>query len=283
MIDKKNLRYWKKIFFFLVVGIFFGIFLTGEVFAEIQWSNPDSTEFNAGGSSVCKIENENSKWVENGQEINALNNCFKSDGVTSGGVPQTTCCPAGYQCNSANNNCEPSLVIGSCSDYVSESECLNFNPESVKESIFEEGKKSVGSDIENFCDTPLEYEKQNQCLVISGPCECKWNNVENKCESFFLMAECTNFDPIRTVCKSETIPTENKCSSGAEYYEIAWKGVVYDEAGNIIDENTGFCQGGTRKVSCVSGSEKVPFFGFWSFVLSLVLIAGVYFLGRKKI
>ena len=250
------------------------------VIAVIDWSDPTSTEFNAGGNVVCNIQNGEARWIENGQSINASNSCFNADGITEGGVPQSTCCPSGFQCNTNTQKCRPVTSVSSCGDYTTKETCDNFNPSSIKSSIQDLGRGIIGANPGNFCDSPKEVTKDGKCAILSGPCECRWDNVANKCQSFFLIEECTSDDPYITYCRTETTQVTNKCSSDG-VYEISWTGRVVDSIGAVVEENTQFCLGGLKTFPCPSTS-KVPFFGLFNLIISVFIIAIVYFFFRKK-
>ncbi|MEK6873341.1 MAG: hypothetical protein AABW91_00700 [Nanoarchaeota archaeon] len=268
----------KKISFVIIV-----LFILASmpfVIAVIDWSNPTNTEFNSGGNVVCSIQNGEAKWIENNQIINASNACFKASGITEGGIPQNTCCASGFQCNTNTQKCEFVININSCGDYTTKEKCENFNPNSVKNSIESLGRGIVGSSPGNFCDSPREVSKDGKCAILSGPCECRWDNVANKCQSFFLIEECSSDDPYITYCRTQTNQIINKCNTD-NVYEISWTGQVVDSVGEVVEENTQFCKDGVKTFPCPSTS-KVPFFGMFSLIVSLFIIGVVYFFARKK-
>ena len=250
------------------------------VIAEIDWSNPTITEFNSGGNVVCSIQNGNAVWTEDEQVINASNSCFRADGITEGGIPQSTCCPSGFQCNTGTQKCQPIATVTSCGDYKTKESCENFNPNDIKNSIHDLGRGIVGTNPGNFCDSPKEVSKDGKCAILSGPCECKWDNVESECQSFFLIEECTSDDPYITYCRTQTTEVTNKCST-ENVYEISWTGQVIDALGQVVDENSAFCTGGIRTFPCPSTSQ-VPFFGIFNLLASIFMIGMIYFFLRRK-
>ena len=259
---------------FIILGMPF-------VIAIIDWSDPTSTEFNSGGNTICSIRDGEARWIEDNQIINASNSCFKADGITEGGVAQNTCCPSGFQCNTTTQKCELAIAITSCGDYKTKTNCENFNPTSIKSSIENLGKGIIGTSPGDFCNSPKEVSKDGKCAILSGPCECRWDNVANKCQSFFLIEECSSDDPYITYCKTQTTEVTNKCSTD-NTYEISWTGQVIDSVGEVVtEENSIFCSGGIKTFPCPSTS-KVPFFGLFNFILSILAIGIIYLLLRKK-
>ncbi len=151
---------------------------------------------------------------------------------------------------------------------------------------------ATGDDLNNFCDTRDEdiYVKElenGMCEDLVG-CGCEWNEGEGVCQEKVIATEeyiCGGggggsgngaFE-----CKTTT-NLENQCGTAENNYLLSWTGKLFlkdtnTEASKTVD----WCGDGSKSYPCPSTS-KLPFFGWFNFVIAGFMIAGIYYLLSRK-
>ncbi len=281
----------KGIVFLLALAFSFSF-----VFGAVTYSDGDGTVFYTHGAAVCEVHNGNPYWNEFGDGTtltNASSSCYRADGVSGTGNPQTTCCLEGYVCNgaSASSVCvkEEPLNINSCSNFLTKATCESYGgsaqiPEGIKNYIEQRANiRDEDGDLAQFCHA--RYVDEDAC-VYYGNCGCKWNATSSgggNCVETFVKGNPCNDDLSDRIltCDVITRPLQNTCSDGGTLV-LSWTANLKDVNGRIVSDSTQtWCKSGERQFPCPT-QTSLPFFSFFNVIVSLLMISAVYFLMRKR-
>ncbi len=148
----------------------------------------------------------------------------------------------------------------SCKEYTKESECKN-NPDKV-----------------GVYERIYEFYNGTVCERRWNGTGCSWNGtICNQKEVIQYNPEnpkdCS--EPTLSSCEySESVKPTDKCASGNEFYEL-----IFSSVSASAD-----CKTYSRKVYCKGEEIKLPFFGGYELIISLILIELIYVLliSRKR-
>lgn len=296
----------------IILAIIFVLANASLISAERISSEETTTDFIIGGNSpICIISSSSSSWSVGGVPTPSTNDCYNENGVDINGDAKTSCCPNGYTCNQQTGNCAANAVppppaASSCNEYTDDGRDV------CEASVISDQIKNLieqAADIEDsegnlvrFCHSSSgTYTDENSCVYAE--CEgCRWSNRESKCvESYLLGDICNNPDPTiagaRVRCETTTNQLENQCSGPGGSIILSWAGrLIYMNAdgtsGGAVPSSL---QSSTYRVqaqSCTANSKefpcpvtaKLPFFGFFNLIISILAIGMIYYLiARKKI
>jgi len=242
-------------------------------------------------------------WTLGGSGTSAQDNCL-SEGET--------CCAIGFICDIDTNTCvSDDVVPTSCEKFITPDSCnLPISDEIRSQEIEEAIYQRVGDDLlengidpldiinSDFCmeGNSFEFQELGQCTTIVGPCKCKWVvdiTVENggTCIDKFSVDidnDCDNIndpgDSFGLTCETTTNELEDLCFDQG-VFRLTWTSVLVD-LNNVIrnDLETSSCQSGSEVYACPSSDIKLPFFGFFNLVISIIgitLIYYVFYIRRK--
>ncbi|MBI5148710.1 hypothetical protein HZA33_03450 [Candidatus Pacearchaeota archaeon] len=183
-----------------------------------------------------------------------INKCIPRTTECSGWTDEATCIANG--CFWKDGICQPSSVMLSCSDYLTQELC-----ETDPLTLGKEGGVGLGTEI---CGTT-----QGNYIITS--CACKW--VNNLCQLNYLLQKAINpYEPPTAVCDKYFSLTP--CVDGKRIESwIATRDPTASE--------DPLCSDGSKEITCGFASSKLPFFGTISFIIAVALIVLYYSLRRR--
>ncbi len=258
--------------------------------SPIQWSSDAYTDFEIISSNPqCTIEDDASYWrywdAETGTlvtepVINEDANCYNPNGQP------TTCCPNNWgECitdrlNSSFGKCAGLPAPFLCSDYNAEryggdlgraeTACENSNLEVAKRSI----SRMVGKN--NFCgsvQSKFDSSTGQTCWWLITNCRCEWDSAEDQCVTEFSRtnSNCQGGPSSDTgTCTFNALSQTGNCETDdftTYTWDAQWSGP--------IDEQPPECTSQTKSFVCEQ-NIKLPFFTFFNFITTLIVIALIY-------
>jgi hypothetical protein len=205
----------------------------------------------------CFRNSTSSIWY-NGTQTQAVTNCsrYYSTNVS-------TCCKEGFTCNFTSGSCVNGAAISQCSSYRNSASCLADDMNVARNSVNNSQSCGFSQVVSPTCSAKIECRcvwENNICKGFKGIApQCPGNNVPSNCTwapAQLENADCANPDkPIKTTA-------------------------IAIFQGNDATLRAG-CNNIVREYPCVS-TEKLPFFGGFNFLLSIVSIALIYVVFSRK-
>ena len=150
--------------------------------------------------------------------------------------------------------------IDSCNDFDDKTSCDNWdNDEDIVETIYETIESRSKYNIE-------EGACSDEDSGVS--CYCEWRG--NVCKEIVGWGGIGGLE-----CETSVDEALGDCDSGEEYV-INW---VVD--GTAADAGEDWCQPGTKTYRCPS-KTNIPFFTFSNFIISVLAVAVIYFLMKRR-
>jgi cysteine-rich repeat protein len=180
-----------------------------------------------------------------------------------------------------------------CASYNSSNTCNNSDSSAAKYDVDSyifttSGYSSMP--VAGFCDTnkaikssPIDMGDFGSCKFYVTNCSCSWNNGCGR--AYNLRRECINATGTKEdvgSCDYSMEVSNADClrvDSITQTLKATWKVIQGDP--NYLPP-VGTCQNIVRQFPCPAGTEKLPFFGGFNFVLSIVSIALIYFAFSRK-
>jgi len=279
-------------------------------------SGGSSTYFTQGGTPQCVREGENVFWEypdRLGGTIreDAINDCYKVEGITEYGIDLPSCCPENYVCVDEDGDETYACIfiddVEQCEHYDTLEKCGGYNLLDVEDYFYDSGipalvgQTSISQNLEGVCDINnnnkyYEYTSETgRCLWLVG-CGCEWdesgNEGDGECNPSYNHVECQNPDPEIYECVVDMADEiTNLCDQEDGFYEISWTTTLYelDELGvrgpaipeDLIPVHYGFCIADSATFDCPPSSE-IPFFTMFNLILSLGAIVVVYFVWKRE-
>lgn len=205
--------------------------------------------------------------------LQANNRCAGADGLVGGG---DDCCPTGQACTgSGSASCQP-INGTSCSYYQDENEC--------------EDDDSNLAPIDPSWDSECGTSLPNGTIVT---CACNWINQTTTSGNYCVFSKdygqgTHNNTSGCTPHQCNYLPDPNgptECINGYATVTVNAQFIGGTCAG--LDTSRSACQAGNgqRTILCGRPTISLDFFGPGQFVLTLVVIAGIYLVGwlRKRV
>jgi len=264
-------------------------------------------EYECGDPSVDTESSASIKIRESTEcNYNSATECWEEDSVNTGvndGLDY--CSSAGEICS--NDACvDISSVVSICSQYTTEETCIGDWAGIGNISVnyfFESNSDMTGYTSGNFpsqglcgTDNPMAptgtfdcsdfgYPEFAECNIYIDDCTCQWTG--SACEDNFndtvigIDSSGESYELETGQCHFSTIEVNNDCDgSGFITYKrtATYDGEVdYSDLLNI----PAYCIDHEYQIACVE-TAKLPFFTWFSFMMSSVAIVGIYFFIRKK-
>jgi hypothetical protein len=199
------------------------------------------------------------------------------------------CCPESQECNTATGECVDSEMV-LCAHYKNQEDC-NADRAGVAE-------YSIKRDREDgkTCPQDIGYDN-NGCQEYLTGCGCAWDaaignctvqvNVSSSCGvgTYPEIGKCIYTESTSDTCEDDDYLTYSWTAEWKWHAEnIAWKANTAQGNGNYYDplNQEAACKEGSKSIPCPS-SIKLPFFGIYQLLISVMGIAVIYgFLKRKE-
>jgi len=211
--------------------------------------------------SKCRQEQDNSFWTDT--NLSSKENCSV---LFAGDSSAKECCPTDQMCANVLDEDDNEFNIciktgvSRCGDYASEDECNAFDWPIAKDS--NEELEAAGFLCEMTCGPGLPCNFTN--------CICGWDDAYG-CLPIWELIEVTT-EGSETLGNCTYTPVE-----GATCDNRGFKEIQYTASFTGVVEG---CDNTSVTVSCFAATE-IPFFGVWSFITAVGLIAGYYVLRKK--
>lgn len=227
------------------------------------------------GGATCVNNQTFSYWADFSNGINTTtynssgtyNNCsfYAKDS-------DSFCCPSGANgCNFSTGKCMVSVsnVTTTCSGYKDENSCV------YAEKVV--AIKSVESMPGNsgFCSRPSTVS--GSCTNSSASCKCTWNSTTSKCNpSGQIVTVCSNsVGDFTATCNWAETSYEDKCNTEGKII------ITYTASGSAVGSD--WCKNPNLVEFSCTESVELPFFNWFSFLLSGLAIMVIYFISLNKI
>ena len=240
----------------------------------------------------CIIEDGVSYWNENGGVFTrSINDCYRPDGTDTSGNVQTTCCPSSglTECNINTGKCQLGPQFCEQADTQEVCEGLTVASPQLNDILQQDYGLNCTineADFGKFCHQRVE-------------CGCKWEASDSECISF-SEHEITDRNtglPIGSgsqgICNStgRIIENEQRCEFDFSIVDNCDSTGFIDRTWTVEWLNSDgtpsstlpplYCQPGDDQVTC-ENIVKLPFFGLWQVILTIVSLAGIYFIFRRR-
>jgi hypothetical protein len=166
------------------------------------------------------------------------------------------------------NSCVDKRALQSCSDYNTNTTCIK--------DLYGLGKtKGLGTDI---CKGMYSGTK----LILINSCRCIWKGTSETIGNCSLSYNITDEFDQESIFTCNKLFNSGNCSNG--YQNVSW--TVSNTSLNLILDNTDLikfdCIDGTTLLSCGNSYAKLPFFDYKNFVVCILIILTIYFIGISK-
>jgi len=211
-------------------------------------------------------------------------------------------CGIGLYCNSENNQCDSATEVFSfCSDYTTQELCeddtlianvADLSVHSFYESILGDNDAEDDGDIinsmppEGLCGTgegiledDFDKDDYDDCNIYIENCRCEWDDDNGCVDTHEKEVKCTERDTGESIlldtyggCTFSTTTIDDDCEK---------TGFMYYTRESLDVGGLNNCQDYTVAVKCVE-TARLPFFTWFSFVMSGTAIVGIYFFVKKR-
>jgi len=194
----------------------------------------------------------------------------------------------------AQNSSQISYNLLGCKQFKTISSCEQSANWDVH--VFEGIESTYNSLPNGFCKSPsltfvpdnAEDKYSKETCGYYNSCSCKWDDSSGLCKNNVVTKRNGNINLCgegsevkQSYCSTNLIKTLGSCERGS--VTLVWNAIFFDKNGEALpfSENPSWCKAGTKVILCSVNSTKVPFFGLFGFVLSLMIILVYYFYNLK--
>ena len=205
-------------------------------------------------------------WNESGNSFNTLASPVGCGGLNKIPGGNDDCCPANYGCTATG--CKLNLTIQQlcnnisfCSDYKDSVNCSL--------DLCRVGSDSAcGGIVQTSADCRDDF-------FIKTNCSCKYNAGSGKCELNSQIRGSIFQSGNELIYYCNTTTNHGECNTQNGFMRVQMNSTLTGVSGNC-DLNESLCSTEQGSVVCGAARIRLPFFTFFNFILSVILIVFIY-------